>query len=456
MTDAEIAVRLAQLADNAGGRAFFVGGCVRDRLLGIESKDIDIEIHGITPETLTQLLGTLGEVTFFGKSFGVFGLRHCGIDIAMPRSERAFGPGHQDFVCTLDPFIGTYQAALRRDFTVNALMQDVLTGEVIDHFGGLADLERRMIRHMDDARFAEDPLRVLRAAQFAARFGFALAQETADVCRRMDLSSLSAERVFGELEKALLKAERPSVFFRVLRQLRQLDVWFPEIRDLIGVPQPANYHPEGDVWNHTMLVLDQAAILRERSQNPLGLMLSALCHDLGKPACTKVEADGRLRALGHELAGVDVSERFLSRITREKLLGQFVKNNVLLHMQPNILAYQNAGQKAFNKVFDRAVSPDDLLLLSRADILGSGMRAEAYAGAEKLLQDRLAVYRARMAQPGVRGADLIAAGFSPGEHFREALKLAHQLQLAGVARDQALPQVLALLRRMEADAGTDE
>ena len=153
MNDAEMAVRIAELVREEGGRAFFVGGYVRDRLLGRENKDIDIEVHGITPETLTRLLGTLGEVTAFGKSFGVFGLRHCGLDIAMPRSERAVGPGHQDFDCTLDPFIGTRQAAMRRDFTVNALMEDILTGEVLDHFGGLRDLEERVIRHIDDERF---------------------------------------------------------------------------------------------------------------------------------------------------------------------------------------------------------------------------------------------------------------------------------------------------------------
>ena len=281
MNDTETAVRIAELVREEGGRAFFVGGYVRDRLLGRENKDIDIEVHGITPEALTRLLGTLGEVTAFGKSFGVFGLRHCGLDIAMPRSERAVGPGHQDFDCTLDPFIGTRQAALRRDFTVNALMEDILTGEVLDHFGGLRDLEEGVIRHIDDERFAEDPLRVLRGAQFAARFGFAVAPETVAVCRRMDLNALSSERIFGELEKALLKAEHPSVFFGVLREMNQLDCWFPEIRDLIGVPQPKKYHPEGDVWNHTMQVLDQAAMMRGMAENPLGFLLSALCHDLG-------------------------------------------------------------------------------------------------------------------------------------------------------------------------------
>ena len=445
----EMAAAVAQLVKDAGGRAFFVGGFVRDRLLGIENKDIDIEVHAVTPEKLTQLLDTLGELTSFGKSFGVFGLRHCRLDIAMPRSERAVGPGHQDFLCTFDPFIGTFQAALRRDFTVNALMQDILTGEIIDHFGGVADLERGLLRHIDDVRFAEDPLRVLRGAQFAARFGFSLAPETVAVCRGMDLSALSSERIFGELEKALLKAGHPSVFFTVLREMRQLDIWFPEIRDLIGVPQPRKYHPEGDVWNHTLLVLDEAARLRGKAENPLGLMLSALCHDLGKPASTTVEADGRLHAFGHEQAGVAVTEQFLSRITREKKLKQYVKNMVLLHMKPNMLAAQNAGRKAFNTLFDRSVSPGDLLLLCKADVLGSSTSPEGYAATEALLRERLSDFRAVIAQPPVTGADLIAAGFAPGESFHEALALAHRLQLAGVTRDSALPQVLAYLRRVQ-------
>ena len=445
----EMAAAIAQLVKDAGGRAFFVGGFVRDRLLGIENKDIDIEIHAVAPEKLTGLLGTLGEVTSFGKSFGVFGLRHYRLDIAMPRSERAVGPGHQDFACTLDPFIGTLQAARRRDFTVNALMQDVLTGEVIDHFGGVIDLEHGLLRHIDDVRFSEDPLRVLRGAQFAARFGFSLAPETVAVCRKMDLSVLSSERVFGELEKALLKAGQPSVFFTVLREMRQLDTWFPEVRGLIGVPQPERYHPEGDVWNHTLLVLDEAARFREKAENPLGLMLSALCHDLGKPSATKVESDGRLHAFGHEQAGVIVTEQLLSRITHEKKLKKYVKNMVLLHMRPNMLAAQKAGQKAFNMLFDRAVSPGDLLLLCRADVLGSSTSPDVYSPAEALLQERLSDFRAIMDRPPVSGADLIAAGFSPGESFHEALDLAHRLQLAGVPRERALPQVLAFLRRSQ-------
>ena len=449
MTDHEMAREIALRVRAEGGTAYYVGGYVRDRLLGRDNKDIDIEVHGITPDALAGILSSLGEMTTYGESFGIFGLRHCHLDIAMPRSEQAVGAGHRDFLCTLDPFIGTRQAAIRRDFTVNALMQDILTGQVVDLFGGLADLDAHVLRHMDDRRFAEDPLRVLRGAQFAARFGFRIASETVKVCSRMDLSFLPPERIFGELEKALMKASQPSVFFRELRQMGQLSFWFPELEKLIDVPQPPQYHPEGDVWTHTLLVLDQAAALRDQAADPLGLMLAALCHDLGKPAVTRVEADGRLHAFGHDSAGVPIADTFLSRILGEKKRRAYVKNMVELHMLPNMLVAQRAGEKSFCRMFDRAVSPEDLLLLAKADVLGSCVPPERYAATEAELWEHLAVFRARMAVPYVTGADLIAAGFQPGNAFHEALDYAHRLQLSGVDRKSTLSQTLVFLRSRE-------
>ena len=447
MNDLEMAREIALRVRSAGGCAYYVGGYVRDLLLGRENKDIDIEIHGITPEKLTDILSSLGDVTAYGESFGIFGLRHFHLDIAMPRSERAVGPGHKDFLCTLDPFIGTRQAALRRDFTVNAMMQNVLTGELVDHFGGVRDLEEHLLRHIDDARFAEDPLRVLRGAQFAARFGFTIAEETVEVCRKMDLSQLASERIFGELEKALLKAPQPSVFFTELCRMEQLDVWFSELKLLIGVPQPVKYHPEGDVWVHTMLVLDEAAKLRDQAENPIGLMLSALCHDLGKPATTKTEKDGSLHAIGHEQAGIPIAQQFLSRITHEKKLIQYVLNMVELHMIPNMLAAQHAGKKSFNRLFDRSDSPSDLLLLSKVDALGSCVSPGVYGMTEDVLRQRLRDFEQLMSRPGVTGADLIAAGFSPGTSFHEALSYAHKLHLAGVDHRNALAQTVAFMNQ---------
>ena len=276
----EIAAKVAA----AGGRVYFVGGCVRDQLLHQDVKDIDIEVHGVSVDKLREILDSLGERTEMGASFGVFGLKHIGLDIAMPRKEQSTGLGHKDFAVSVDPFIGTKKAAERRDFTMNALMQDVLTGEILDFFGGRDDLERKIIRHVNDTSYVEDPLRVFRAAQFAARFGFTIAEETRRLSSEMDVAHLAGERVMGELQKALLKAARPSGFFEELRKMNQLSVWFPEAEALIGVLQPAEHHPEGDVWKHTMQVLDETAALRGQAQHPLWLMLAALCHDFGKAA----------------------------------------------------------------------------------------------------------------------------------------------------------------------------
>ena len=258
--DRETARRIAQEVQPLGGSVYYVGGCVRDRLLGRESKDLDIEVHGVTPQQLEIVLDRMGGRRTVGASFGVYGLAGCGLDIAMPRRETTVGRGHRDFTVEVDPWLGPERAARRRDFTVNALMEDVLTGQVLDFFGGREDLCRGLLRHVDDHSFPEDPLRVLRGAQFAARFGFTVAEETVALCRTMDLSALSRERVEGELQKALLQAPRPSIFFRTLDTMHQLHPWFTEVQRLQGVPQPPRYHGEGDVWEHTMAVLDTAAM----------------------------------------------------------------------------------------------------------------------------------------------------------------------------------------------------
>ena len=446
-----MAERIARLVHEQGGTCYYVGGFVRDRLLGLENKDVDIEVHGIAPESLQEILASVGGLKTYGESFGIFGLNHYSLDIAMPRSEYATGTGHRDFICTLDPFIGVEQAAIRRDFSINAMMQDVLTGEIVDPFGGREDLRKKLIRHMDDRRFAEDPLRVLRGAQFAARFGFRIAEETAALCSRMDLRTLARERIFGEMEKALLKSEKPSVFFQELRRMRQLDFWFPELRDLIDVPQPPRYHPEGDVWTHTMMVTDEAARLHGEAEYPLGLVLAALCHDLGKAETTRMEKDGRLHAFQHEQAGAVLSGRFLARITNEKKLKQYVKNMVLLHMRPNQLAAQQAKARPYNRMFDESVSPGDLLLLSRADALGSCVDPEEYSATEGLLRRRLAAFREQMREDYVTGKDLIDAGYRPGPAFTEALAYAHRAQLAGVSRAETLSQTIGYLNSLTAE-----
>ncbi len=445
MTDQELSIKIAELVARAGGRAYYVGGCVRDALLKRESKDIDVEIHGITPEALEGILDTLGTRMEIGKSFGVYALKGYTLDIAMPRKETVLGRGHRDFAVEVDPFIGTKKAAGRRDFTIGALMQDVLSGEIVDHFGGLEDLKNGVLRHVDPSTFPEDPLRVLRAAQFAARFNFTVAKETVALCAKMDLSALSKERVAEELKKALLRSAGPSRFFETLREMGQLQGWFDELHSLIGIPQNPVYHGEGDVWNHTMMVLDRAAHYRDRAREPYPFMLSALVHDLGKAAATE-EKNGVLHAYCHEKLGLPIVRRFLKRLTNEKALTAYVLNMTELHMQPGAAAGRESSIKSTNRLFDRSCCPEDLILLSLAD--NEGRISSHPTDPAVFLYQRLEIFTATMAAPFVTGQDLVQAGLTPDKNFTLILRHAHKLRLAGIPKEQALRETLGYARKL--------
>ena len=446
MTDLEMAKIIAQRVAEEGGRTYYVGGFVRDGLLGQENKDVDMEVHGISHDALAAILDSLGQRITIGESFGIFNLKGYSVDIAMPRKESARGRGHRDFDIFVDPFIDIEGAARRRDFTINAMMQDVLTGEILDPFGGREDLNKQILRHVDDTSFGEDPLRVLRGAQFAARFQCAVAPETVELCKTMPLSHLPRERIEGELKKALLKAERPSIFFERLREMEQLDIWFPELKALIGVPQNPAYHSEGDVWNHTMLVLDEAAKLRHRVANPYWFMLTALVHDFGK-AVTTEEKNGVLHAYDHETKGLPLAETFLRRLTGESKLIRYVLNLTELHMKPNTAAAMHSAPKVTTRMFDAAIDPEGLICIALADDRGR-ISQKPTPSTEDFLYQRLEIYRELMARPYVTGQDLIAAGLTPGADFSQILQYAHKLRLSGVDKESALRQTLGHARSL--------
>lgn len=441
--------RIAQRVAEKGGTAYYVGGWVRDRLMGIPNKDVDMEVHGIAPAVLREILEGFGERITVGESFGVYTLKGYSIDIAMPRRETVRGLGHRDFDICVDPFAGTRAAAMRRDFTVNALMQNVLTGEIVDAFGGRDDLRQGILRHVSDASFAEDALRVLRGAQFAARFGFSVAPETAALCRKMSLRHLARERVMDEVKKALCKADRPSVFFTFLRDVDKLQDWFPELQALIGVEQPPEHHAEGDVWTHTMMVLDAAASFRDRVREPFAFMLSALCHDFGKAVCTET-TDGVIHALGHETKGLPLAEAFVRRLTDAHLPMQYVRNLTEYHMKPNKMAADGASIKATNRLFDASVDPEALVYLALADGLGKLPQTTA---SEAFLHERLELFKEYMKRPYVMGRDLIEAGLAPSPMFSAVLAYAHKLRLAGVDKQNALKQTLAYAKQLEKRGG---
>lgn len=452
MTDAEMALKLAEEIDKKGGNAYYVGGFVRDSVLGKESKDIDIEIHGITNDTLIEILDSLGHRMIIGESFGVYALKGYSIDIAFPRKERQTGNKHTDFEISLDPFIGTYKACMRRDFTINSMMKNVLTGEIIDHFGGLEDLKQGIIRHTNVETFKEDPLRVLRGCQFASRFGFKIHDDTIKLCSELDLSTLSKERVFAELQKALLKSDKPSVFFEYLREMNQLKTFFPELENLIDVVQNKKYHGEGDVWNHTMMVLDECAKLREKVNNKTGFMLSALTHDFGKAVCTEIREDGKIISYGHEIQGIPLVKTFLSRITNEKSLIQYVTNMTKLHMRPNALADLNAKTKSTNRLFDESCDPLDLVYLSIGDNYGR-ISEDGIIDHSPYLFEKLNIYEEMMKLPYVSGEDLINMGLKPGKDFSLYLEYAHKLRLNGTPKEQALKEVKQYIKNTERKNG---
>lgn len=402
----DMAEQLAARVREAGGRAYYVGGYVRDQLLGRENKDIDIEVHGIPVQTLSDILDSLGERTAMGASFGVMGLRHYDIDIAMPRSEVATGRGHRDFAVFVDPFIGEEKAARRRDFTINAMMEDVLTGEILDFFGGKTDLEKKLIRHVDDLTYAEDPLRVLRAAQFSARFGFDVAEETIALGAAMALDALARERVMGEMEKALLKAERPAVFFMQVKRMEQLEPWFGEL---------------AGSWDACMAALDRAARRRGEAAQPLNYMLAALCAPLAPEA----------------------ADRLMDRLCGRVQTVQYVRSMNALHRK--IAGVPLSDPDGWMALYDAALCPEDLPLLECA-------ASDAGAEAERKMRDLLTLYRNRMAQPYAMGRDLLKAGMRPGARMGEALASAHRLRLQGASKAE---QIAAAMEILKAENGGD-
>lgn len=458
MDNYSMAIQIAKKVKEVGGIAYFVGGYVRDSILDIPNKDIDIEIHGIKPEILKNILSELGDIQTIGNAFGIYNLKGYDLDIALPRKERCIGTGHKDFEVYVDPYIGTHAAARRRDFTINALMKNILTGEIIDEFNGLNDLKNHIIRHVDSSTFREDSLRVLRACQFAARFNFKIASETINLCKTMDLSTMPKERIAGELSKALLKAKKPSVFFNSLYECEQTK-WFKEVYALKGIKQDSEYHPEGDVYMHTMSVLDQAGGLFPTGiDNPdryLPFMLSALCHDFGKVNTTEINSKGRLCALNHEITGIPIANDFLGRIYNNKGFIKYVDNMIKYHMKAHSCFNNRSKTKTTNLMFDKLLYPKDFILLVYADSTGHdldnldnrqfNMFLEKAMTESGFLTDRYLDYGKRISESHITAEDLINIGLKPSPLFKIILDKAWGMHLKGIKKEHVLKQVADIL-----------
>jgi len=438
---------LAEALRAEGGRALLVGGCVRDELMGRETKDWDLEVYGIEPGRLRQLLDEFGEVNVVGEAFTVYKLG-AQLDVSIPRRERKTGRGHRGFVIEGDPSMTVEEATVRRDFTVNAILKDPLTEEILDPFGGRGDIDRGVLRAVSSKTFAEDSLRVLRAAQFAARFEFGIAPETAELCRQIDLSDLPPERIWGEIEKLLLRARRPSIGLGWLHVLGVLDQLFPEIKALIDVPQDPEWHPEGDVFIHTRLTVDRARELIEDLSYPkqVTVMLAALCHDFGKPATTEF-IDRRTRSREHEEAGVRPSESFLDRLKVHTVDGYDVRAQVVAlvrdHLKPGEFYKKRdeIGDGAFRRLA-RKCELDLLYRVAKADSLG---RNAEWVPREKwydaVAQDwfieraRELAVESKAPAPLLLGRHLLEMGLEPGPRIGEITKAIYEMQLDGRVSD---------------------
>ena len=440
MNGQEMIRAIARRVQARGGRALLVGGCVRDALLGRACTDIDCEVHGVSPDALRAILGEFGEIDESGRAYGIYTIRGAGIDVALPRTETRTGPGHKDFAVTVNPQLSPAQAALRRDFTVNAIMRDALTGEYVDPLGGMEDLMQGVLRAVPGDGFEDDPLRVLRGAQFAARFHLTPDEETLRRMRRMPTGHLSAARVCAEMNKALLTAREPDVFFRVLRDADALEPWFAELSALCGVQQNPLYHPEGDAFEHTLLTLRAAAEEKDRSSDPLHFMLAALTHDLGKAVSAVQDEHGIWRAADHAETGVPLCGAMLARLGAPKAAIRYAQDMCRLHMRVHTGYYTQADAAWMNLLFDESVCAGDLAWLAVCDARGTGKPRENADREEAFVMDALAAYGRAVSDPMPDARMLMAAGVSPGPGMKAALAEARRRVLCGEAPEQACAQ----------------
>jgi tRNA nucleotidyltransferase (CCA-adding enzyme) len=438
--------RIAMAVGDAGGRALCVGGFVRDRLSGRATTDLDIEVFGIPQDKLLPLLQSLGKVVPAGQAFPVYKLGE--IDVALPRRESKTGRGHKGFTVEGDPSMPFEEAARRRDFTINAISWDPLTGEYLDPFRGREDLERRILRVVDTNTFADDSLRVLRALQFAARFELTIDPDTARICSSIALDDLPSERIWGEFEKLLLQAERPSIGFALARELGVIHQLLPEMEPLYDCRQDAEWHPEGDVWIHTLMVIDKARALNGDLDRPrlAAIMLGAICHDLGKPMTTAV-IDGRIKSPNHEAMGVEPATKILDRLNINTLDGFGVRAQVIglvaEHLRP--MAFFKARDTVTDGAFRRLAQRVDLELLARFARSDCHGRTGTFdcSGIDWFLERARSLgVEHKPPAPILLGRHLIELGVQPGPRMGEILRAVYELQLDSVVTtlDQAIAE----------------
>lgn len=416
------------------GRVYLVGGIVRDMLLYHETDyhDVDVEIYDLEIDEVENILKRFGKVDCVGKCFGVFKLDQLPhFDFALPRIEYKKGEHHRDFVIEIHKDLDLYVASSRRDFTINAIMYDYKNDEIIDLHHGLDDLHHRRLKMVNSQTFIEDPLRVLRLAQFVARLEFGVDEQTRQCCKAMVaagmLNDLSSERVLAEYNK-LLMAQTPSLGIVFLREI---DALFEPLKQLQYCQQRLDYHPEGNVMNHTLLVVDLAAQYKNQTSWPLAFMWSALLHDIGKPAVTTPTGS----APGHNESGVAVFEQYFSSFFNNKKMKKYIKTMIYYHMHLMNMARHQSNDYRFYcllKAIDGIMPVYDLVWISKCDKLGrSYYRMEPILQLDAFVADKVSRLGDQALKPIITGSDLIALGFQEGKEFKELLSWAYDLQMRG-------------------------
>lgn len=439
---------VASAINAAGGWALLIGGSVRDKLMGMEPKDFDIEVYGLDPERLEQELSKLGQVDAVGKAFGVLKLvvGDEDFDVSVPRRESKSGAGHKGFIPKPDPTMTITEAARRRDFTMNTVAMDPHTGDVFDPYGGVADIKNKVLRATDPTAFVEDPLRILRGAQFAARFEMTVEPETMKLMQQAgsELKDLPVERVGGEWRKLLMKGKKPSLGMEVMKQSGALKALHPELDAMSDTPQDPEWHPEGDVWIHTKMVTDRAAEITHDMPDEMKEVVryAALMHDIAKPGTTYTDENGRVRSPGHEEAGgKKVAEMFRQQFDVSKDLAEKVASITNEHLKPMMfyLKQDEVSEGAIRRL-SRRLAPatiEELVHTAHADHTGRGPDGpQDFPAGDWLLQkaEELQVGK-EPPKPILMGRHLIDLGMKPGPEMGTVLSKVFDMQIDGRVKD---------------------
>ena len=438
-------IKIAQAVRQEGGKAYLVGGCVRDSLLQMPVQDADIEVFHLAPERLKQVLHKNFSVDLVGKAFAVFKIRGWEIDVSIPRRETKIGGGHKGFFIDSNPDISLAEASSRRDFTINAILYDPLEQTLYDPWGGTADVEKKLIRHVSE-QFKEDPLRPLRAMQMLARFDFEIDPTTQKICQSLSQAELSKERIYEEWKKMLLRGKKISKGLAFLDAIGWLR-FYPELSALVGCPQDPRWHPEGDVFTHTQLCLDAWAKLRDQidfSEEDLGqdftqliLGFAVLCHDLGKAVTTQFY-DGGIQSPRHELLGVPLTASLMASFTNQTSLIDRITPLVKYHMQPYHLFKEQSSPAAIRRLAVRVDRIDWLSYVCHADYIGCGKEFTLDVPHLKWLLEQAAALQIEKSapKPFILGRHLMQAGIKPGLAYKKILEDCFEAQIKGIFTDE--------------------